>query len=88
MPIVRGKVGEKTGGIPVEYRNLGRTGTKVSMLCLGCLMFGGRTNESDSMDIIDRAIDAGCVPTDFFSLPRATARSDSKLQTLEKSGQT
>ncbi|SVB75745.1 uncharacterized protein METZ01_LOCUS228599, partial [marine metagenome] len=43
----------------VEYRNLGRTGTKVSMLCLGCLMFGGKTKESDSMDIIDRAIDAG-----------------------------
>ncbi len=43
----------------MEYRNLGRTGTKVSMLCLGCLMFGGKTKESDSMDIIDRAIDAG-----------------------------
>ena len=43
----------------MEYRNLGRTGTKVSMLCLGCLMFGGKTKESDSVDIIDRAIDAG-----------------------------
>ena len=43
----------------MEYRNLGRTGTKVSMLCLGCLMFGGKTKESASMDIIDRAIDAG-----------------------------
>ena len=41
------------------YRSLGRTGTKVSTLCLGCLMFGGKTNESDSMDIIDRAIDGG-----------------------------
>ena len=37
----------------MEYRSLGRTGTKVSTLCLGCLMFGGRTDESDSMDIID-----------------------------------
>ncbi len=43
----------------MEYRSLGRTGTKVSSLCLGCLMFGGRTGESDSMDIIDRAIDGG-----------------------------
>ena len=43
----------------MEYRSLGRTGTKVSSLCLGCLMFGGRTSESDSMDIIDRAIDGG-----------------------------
>lgn len=43
----------------MEYRSLGRTGTKVSVLCLGCLQFGRRTNEADSMDIIDRAIDAG-----------------------------
>jgi aryl-alcohol dehydrogenase-like predicted oxidoreductase len=43
----------------MEYRNFGRTGVKVSTLCLGCLMFGGKTNESDSLDIIDRAIDAG-----------------------------
>ena len=43
----------------MEYRSLGRTGTKVSSLCLGCLMFGGRTSESDSMDIIDRALDEG-----------------------------
>jgi aryl-alcohol dehydrogenase-like predicted oxidoreductase len=43
----------------VEYRNLGRTGAKVSELCLGCMMFGDRTGEEDSADIIDRAIDAG-----------------------------
>jgi aryl-alcohol dehydrogenase-like predicted oxidoreductase len=43
----------------VEYRNLGRTGVKVSEICLGCMMFGGRTGEEDSADIIDRAIDDG-----------------------------
>ncbi|MGI5916250.1 MAG: aldo/keto reductase, partial [Anaerolineae bacterium] len=43
----------------MEYRNLGRTGVRVSTLCLGCMMFGGRTEEGPSMDIIDRAIDAG-----------------------------
>jgi aryl-alcohol dehydrogenase-like predicted oxidoreductase len=43
----------------MEYRSLGRTGVKVSELCLGCMMFGGRTEESPSMDIIDRAIDGG-----------------------------
>jgi len=43
----------------VEYRALGRTGTKVSSLCLGCMMFGGKTNPGDSYDIIDRALDAG-----------------------------
>lgn len=41
----------------MEYRNLGRTGVKVTPLCLGCMMFGGRTGEAESMDIIDRAID-------------------------------
>jgi aryl-alcohol dehydrogenase-like predicted oxidoreductase len=43
----------------MEYRHLGRTGVKVSELCLGCMMFGGRTGEEDSFAIIDRAIDAG-----------------------------
>src|SRR5918998_6330558 len=43
----------------MEYRSLGRTGAKVSPLCLGCMMFGGKTDESPSWDIIDRAIDAG-----------------------------
>jgi aryl-alcohol dehydrogenase-like predicted oxidoreductase len=43
----------------MEYRALGRTGTKVSSLCLGCMMFGGKTNPTDSYDIIDRALDAG-----------------------------
>ena len=41
----------------MEYRSLGRTGMQVSILCLGCMMFGGKTAEAESMDIIDRAID-------------------------------
>ena len=43
----------------MEHRNLGRTGIKVSPLCLGCMMFGGKTTPEDSYTIIDRAIDAG-----------------------------
>ena len=43
----------------MEYRSLGRTGVKVSPFCLGCLLFGGRTEEAESFRIIDRAIDAG-----------------------------
>ena len=43
----------------MDYRPLGRTGVKVSNLCLGCMMFGGKTGEQDSFAIIDRAIDAG-----------------------------
>lgn len=43
----------------MEYRNLGRTGVKVSPLCLGCMLFGGRTEDADAIRIIDRALDAG-----------------------------
>ncbi len=43
----------------MELRSLGRTGIKVSNLCLGCMMFGGKTTPADSARIIDRAIDAG-----------------------------
>jgi aryl-alcohol dehydrogenase-like predicted oxidoreductase len=43
----------------MEYRSLGRTGVKVSKLCLGAMMFGGPTEEADSLPIIDAAIDAG-----------------------------
>ena len=59
----------------MEYRSLGRTGTKVSTLCLGCLMFGGRTDESDSMDIIDQAIDGGI---NFFDTANMYVRGKSE----------
>jgi aryl-alcohol dehydrogenase-like predicted oxidoreductase len=43
----------------MEYRNLGRAGLKVSPLCLGTMMFGGPTDERDSVRIIHRALEAG-----------------------------
>jgi aryl-alcohol dehydrogenase-like predicted oxidoreductase len=43
----------------VEYRILGRTGVRVSPLCLGTMMFGGQTTEADSVRIIHKAIDKG-----------------------------
>jgi aryl-alcohol dehydrogenase-like predicted oxidoreductase len=43
----------------MEYISLGRTGMMVSRLCLGAMMFGQRTNESDSAEIINYAIDQG-----------------------------
>src|SRR5438477_5577333 len=43
----------------MELRYLGRTGIRVSPLCLGCMMFGGKTSPEDSYKIIDRAISAG-----------------------------
>lgn len=43
----------------MEYRSFGRTGVKVSCICLGCMMFGGKTDPAESARIIDRALDAG-----------------------------
>ena len=43
----------------MQYRALGRTGLKVSQLCLGTMMFGGKTDEQESFRIIDHAINEG-----------------------------
>ena len=43
----------------MEYRNLGRTGVKVSQLCLGAMMFGRQTSDQDSIRIIEHALDNG-----------------------------
>ena len=41
------------------YRHLGRTGLKVSPLCLGTLNFAWKTDEPDSHKMMDRALDLG-----------------------------
>jgi aryl-alcohol dehydrogenase-like predicted oxidoreductase len=45
----------------MELRELGRTGVKVSPLCLGAMMFGawGETDHDESIRIIHRALDSG-----------------------------
>jgi aryl-alcohol dehydrogenase-like predicted oxidoreductase len=45
----------------MNYRTLGTTGTKVTPLCLGAMMFGdwGNQDHDDSIRIIHRALDAG-----------------------------
>lgn len=43
----------------MDYRTLGRTGVKVSPLCLGAMNFGGATTEEESGEIINLALDAG-----------------------------
>src|SRR5579859_7972896 len=43
----------------VEHTHLGRTGLKVSRLCLGTMNFGPETDEADSHAIMDRAHEAG-----------------------------
>src|SRR5262245_51982389 len=43
----------------MQYVQLGRSGVKVSRLCLGTMNFGPETNESDSFVIMDRALELG-----------------------------
>ena len=45
----------------MEYRAFGRTGVRVSPLCLGAMMFGawGNHDHDDSIDVIHAALDAG-----------------------------
>ena len=43
----------------MEYTHLGRTGLKVSRLCLGTMNFGPLTSEEDSYGIMDKALDLG-----------------------------
>jgi aryl-alcohol dehydrogenase-like predicted oxidoreductase len=43
----------------MEFAQLGRTGLKVSRLCLGTMNFGPLTTEEDSGTIMDRALDLG-----------------------------
>lgn len=43
----------------MDYKYLGRTGLKVSTLCLGTMNFGAGTDEKEAFRIMDAALDAG-----------------------------
>ncbi len=43
----------------MQYIHLGRSGVKVSRLCLGTMNFGPETSEADSFAIMDRALELG-----------------------------
>jgi aryl-alcohol dehydrogenase-like predicted oxidoreductase len=59
----------------MDYRHLGRSGLKVSSLCLGTMMFGAATDEPTSARIIARARDAG---VNFIDTADAYARGKSE----------
>ena len=48
------------------YEHLGRTGLKVSKICLGTMNFGYLTDKETSFKIMDMAIDKGI---NFFDNP-------------------
>lgn len=43
----------------MEYRQLGRSGVRVSKLCLGTMSWGNRTDEAEAARITDVALDGG-----------------------------
>ena len=43
----------------MQYRQLGRSGLKISPICLGTMMFGGPTDEATSSRIVAKAREAG-----------------------------
>jgi aryl-alcohol dehydrogenase-like predicted oxidoreductase len=55
----------------VEYTRLGRTGVKVSRLCLGTMNFGPETSEADSYKIMDHALEVG---VNFFDTANVYGR--------------
>jgi len=55
----------------MEYTNLGRTGLKVSRLCLGCMTFGREIDEAASLPIIQCALDQG---VNFFDTANVYAQ--------------
>jgi aryl-alcohol dehydrogenase-like predicted oxidoreductase len=44
----------------MEYRRLGRTGLKVSTICLGTMQFGWTADEETSHLVLNRAVELGC----------------------------
>jgi aryl-alcohol dehydrogenase-like predicted oxidoreductase len=43
----------------MELRRMGRTGIRVTELCMGCMTFGREAPESDSREMLDRYFEAG-----------------------------
>ncbi len=62
----------------MEYRRMGRTGLKVSELCLGTMTFGHSTDESEAQKIVDLALDAGI---NFFDTADSYGNGDSEVLT-------
>lgn len=63
----------------MQYTNLGRSGLKVSRLCLGTMNFGARTPENEAFRIMDRALELGINFFDtanVYSRPSPTGRTE------------
>lgn len=59
----------------MEYRQFGRTGLRVSPICLGCMTFGRELDAAGAAPIIRRALDAGI---NFFDTADVYGRGTSE----------
>jgi aryl-alcohol dehydrogenase-like predicted oxidoreductase len=64
----------------MDYTHLGRTGLRVSRLCLGTMNFGPETDEPTSFAIMDKAHDVG---VNFFDSANVYGRSQGRGATEE-----
>jgi aryl-alcohol dehydrogenase-like predicted oxidoreductase len=64
----------------MNYTNLGRTGLRVSRLCLGTMNFGPETDEPTSFEIMDKALEVG---VNFFDSANVYGRSIGRGATEE-----
>ena len=65
---------------PMQYTHLGRTGLRVSRICLGTMNFGPETDEPTSFSIMDSALEAGI---NFFDSANVYGRSKGRGATEE-----
>ncbi|MBV7407377.1 aldo/keto reductase [Maritimibacter sp. DP1N21-5] len=63
----------------MEYRNLGRSGLKVSAVGLGCNNFGWTIDEAQSRAVVDAAIDAGVTFLDTANVYGGGGKSETML---------
>ena len=70
----------------MQYRNLGRSGLKVSALTLGTLWFGSKVDEKTAVDIVDKALAAGinCVDTaDIYGFDGTSGFGDAVIRHMD-----
>lgn len=60
----------------MEYRRMGRSGLKVSSICLGTMTFGHGTDEAEAKRIVDLAFDAG---VNFFDTANSYGGGESEI---------
>lgn len=60
----------------MEYRRMGRTGLKVSEICLGTMTFGHGTDQAEANRIVDLAFDAG---VNFFDTADSYRNGQSEI---------